>query len=125
MRGAAPRFVFDAVAGPGVVDLARVVAPGSTLFLYGALSGEATPCPGFDLGMPALNMRTYTLHGITRDPERLRRAEAFVAAGLGTGAFVPAVDRVFALEEIAEAHRYLEAGAQVGKIVVTVEHEDA
>lgn len=119
-RGA--EFVFDAVAGPGVVDLARVVAPGGTLFLYGALSGRPTPYPGFDLGMPALNMRTYTLHETTRDPERLRRAEAFVTAGLGTGVFAPVVDRVFALEEIAEAHRYMEAGSQVGKIVVTVDH---
>ncbi|MFI1722751.1 zinc-dependent alcohol dehydrogenase family protein [Streptomyces sp. NPDC020489] len=119
-RGA--QFVFDAVAGPGVLDLARVVAPGGTLFLYGALSGQPTPYPGFELGMPALNMRTYTLHETTRDPERLRRAEAFVAAGLGTGVLAPVVDRVFPFEEIVEAHRYLESGAQVGKIVVTVGH---
>nr|WP_237550726.1 zinc-binding dehydrogenase [Streptomyces sp. SID8354] len=26
------------------------------------------------------------------------------------------------MEEIADAHRYMEAGAQVGKIVVTVDH---
>ncbi|MEI5101984.1 zinc-dependent alcohol dehydrogenase family protein [Streptomyces sp. PmtG] len=119
-RGA--EFVFDAVAGPGVVDLARVVAPGGTLFLYGALSGEVTPYPGFDLGMPALNLRTYTLHELTRDPQGLRRGEAFVASGLRTGAFVPTVDRTFRLDEIADAHRYLEAGTQVGKIVVTVDH---
>ncbi|MBB4887954.1 zinc-dependent alcohol dehydrogenase family protein [Streptomyces netropsis] len=119
-RGA--EFVFDAVAGPGVVDLAKVVAPGGTLFVYGALSGEPTPYPGFELGMPALNMRTYTLFEVTTDPERLRRAEAFVSSGLRTGAFRPAVDRTFTLDEIVEAHRYMESGAQVGKIVVTVDH---
>ncbi|GAA2667104.1 zinc-dependent alcohol dehydrogenase family protein [Streptomyces lunalinharesii] len=119
-RGAA--FVFDAIAGPGVLDLAKVVAPGGTLFEYGALSGEVTPYPAFELGMPALNMRTYTLFETTRDPERLRRGEAFVASGLRTGAFEPVVDRVFTLDEIREAHRYMEAGAQVGKIVVTVDH---
>ncbi|MEU7638477.1 zinc-dependent alcohol dehydrogenase family protein [Streptomyces sp. NPDC039016] len=119
-RGA--EFVFDAIAGPGVLDLARVVAPGGTLFVYGALSGEVTPYPGFDLGMPALNMRTYTLFETTADLERLRRAEAFVTSGLRTGAFKPVVDRVFVLDEIAAAHRYMEAGAQVGKIVVTVDH---
>ncbi|MFF3645704.1 zinc-dependent alcohol dehydrogenase family protein [Streptomyces sp. NPDC002564] len=119
-RGA--EFVFDAVAGPGVVDLARVVAPGGTLFLYGAVSGRPTPYPGFELGMPALNMRTYTLHETTRDARRLRRAEAFVSSGLSTGAFRPVVDRTFRLDEIVEAHRYMEAGAQVGKIVVTVDH---
>ncbi|MGI5287831.1 zinc-dependent alcohol dehydrogenase family protein [Nonomuraea polychroma] len=119
-RGA--EFVFDAIAGPGVVDLAKVVAPGGTLFEYGALSGEVTPYPGFELGMPALNMRTYTVHETTRDPERLRRAAAFVSSGLRSGAFEPAVDRVFGLDEIVAAHRYLEAGDQVGKIVVTVDH---
>ncbi|PKV89461.1 zinc-dependent alcohol dehydrogenase family protein [Streptomyces sp. TLI_146] len=119
-RGA--EFVFDAVAGPGVLDLARVVAPGGTLIEYGALSGEVTPYPGFELGMPALNMRTYTALETTTDPERLRRAEAFVTSGLRSGAFVPAVDRVFGLDEIVEAHRYMEAGGQVGKIVVAVDH---
>jgi NADPH:quinone reductase-like Zn-dependent oxidoreductase len=120
--GGGAEFVFDAVAGPGVVDLARGTAPGGTLLLYGALSGEATPYPGMELGMPALNMRTYTVtRETTADPERLRRAAAFVSSGLPTGAFRPVVDRVFGLDEIVEAHRYLEAGTQVGKIVVAVE----
>ncbi|MFI1104083.1 zinc-binding dehydrogenase [Streptomyces melanogenes] len=81
-----------------------------------------TPYPGFELGMPALNMRTYTALETTTDPERLRRAEAFVTSGLRSGAFVPTVDRVFGLDEIVEAHRYMEAGGQVGKIVVAVDH---
>lgn len=119
-RGA--EFVFDAVAGPGVTDLARVVADDGMLLVYGALSGEPTPYPGIDLGMPALNMRTYTLHETTTRPERLRRAEAFVASGLRSGAFRPVVDRTFELGEIVEAHRYLESNAQIGKIVVTVSH---
>ncbi|MFD0683707.1 zinc-dependent alcohol dehydrogenase family protein [Actinomadura fibrosa] len=116
-RGA--EFVFDAVAGPGVTDLARVVAREGMLLVYGALSGEPTPYPGIDLGMPPLNMRTYTLLETTTQPERLRRAEAFVASGLRSGAFRPMVDRTFTLDEIADAHRYLESNAQIGKIVVT------
>ncbi|WP_067489230.1 zinc-dependent alcohol dehydrogenase family protein [Actinomadura hibisca] len=117
-RGA--EFVFDSVAGPGVLDLAKAVAPGGTLFLYGMVSGLPTPYPGFELGMPALNMRTYTIHETTRDPERLRRAAAFVNSGLSSGAFQPVVDRTFDLAETAEAHRYMEAGNQIGKIVITV-----
>ncbi|GAA3545858.1 zinc-dependent alcohol dehydrogenase family protein [Nonomuraea rosea] len=116
-RGA--RFVFDAVAGPGVVELFDVVAPEGTLFIYGALSGEPTPYPGLDAGMPAVSMRTYLVHETTRNERRLRRAEAFIGAGLRSGDFRPVVDRVFDLADIADAHRYLEAGAQVGKIVVT------
>jgi NADPH:quinone reductase-like Zn-dependent oxidoreductase len=117
-RGA--EFVFDAVAGPGMTDLAKVVADDGMLLVYGALSGEPTPYPGIDLGMPPLNIRTYTLHETTRRPERLRRAEAFVASGLRSGALRPVVDRTFDLGEIVEAHRYMESNAQIGKIVVTV-----
>lgn len=117
-RGA--EHILDAVAGPGATELARAVAAGGTLFLWGAQSGQPTPYPGFDLGMPALNMRTYTVHEITRDPKRMRRAAAFVGSGLRTGAFRPVVDRVFPLEEIVQAHRHMESNTQVGKIVITV-----
>ncbi|MGW2545119.1 zinc-dependent alcohol dehydrogenase family protein [Kitasatospora sp. NPDC001574] len=118
-RGAT--FVFDAVAGPGVVELAEALARGGTLFVYGMLSGLDTPFPPMAL-MSGRAMRSYILHETTRDPEALRRAESFVASGLRTGAFRPVVDRTFPLEEIADAHRYMEAGTQVGKIVVTVDH---
>ncbi|HEX2316392.1 MAG TPA: zinc-dependent alcohol dehydrogenase family protein [Thermomonospora sp.] len=119
-RGA--EFVLDAVAGPGVTDLARLVADEGTLLVYGALSGEPTPYPGIDLGMPALNMRTYTMLETTRRPDRLRRAAAFVASGLRSGAFRPVVDRTFDLTDIVAAHRHLESNTQIGKIVVTVPH---
>lgn len=120
--GKGAEHVFDAVAGPGVTDLARAVAAGGTLFLYGMLSGQPTPYPGFDLGMPALNVRTYTVHETTRDPRRLRRAAAFVASGLRAGAFRPVVDRLFTLDEIVRAHQHMESGTRFGKIVVTVTH---
>lgn len=119
-RGA--EFIFDAVAGPGVLDLGRAAADGALHLVYGGLSGEPTPYPGFDLGMPALSMRTYTMLETTTRPERLRRAAAFVGSGLRSGAFRPVVDRTFELDEIVDAHRYLESNAQIGKIVVTVAH---
>ena len=121
-EGRGAELVFDAVAGPGVVDLARLAAPGGTLLVYGALSGQPTPYPGLELGLPALNMRSFTMAETARDPERLRRAAAFIVSGLLAGSFRAVVDRTFELREIVEAHRYLESNAQVGKIVVTVPH---
>lgn len=118
VRGAAA--IFDAVAGPGVLDLARAVAAGGTLLLWGAQSGQPTPYPGFDLGMPALNVRTYTVHEITRDAERLRRAVAFVTSGLRDGAFRAVVDRLFPLADVVAAHRHLDADDRFGKVVLTV-----
>ncbi|WP_424637840.1 zinc-dependent alcohol dehydrogenase family protein [Embleya sp. AB8] len=118
-RGA--EFVFDAIAGPGVLELSRALAPEGTLFIYGLLSGQDTPYPAMTT-MLARNMRGFTVFETTTNPERLRRAEAFISSGLRSGAFAPLVDRVFDLDEIVEAHRYLEAGTQIGKIVVTVDH---
>ncbi len=117
-RGA--EFVMDGVAGPGVVDLARAVAADGMIVIHGGLSGQPTPYPGLDLGLPALTMRSYTMHEISRRPERLRRAAAFVTSGLRAGVFRPVIDRTFELDEIVQAHRHLESNAQIGKIVVTV-----
>ncbi|HEY5833063.1 zinc-dependent alcohol dehydrogenase family protein [Streptomyces sp.] len=116
-RGA--RFVFDAVAGPGVRALARTVAPGGTHFIHGTLSGQPTPFPGAET-MSAYAMRSYTLFEITKDPARLATATAAITEGLVSGALDPVIDRTFPLTRIADAHRYLESGVQVGKIVVTV-----
>ncbi|MFD4601034.1 zinc-dependent alcohol dehydrogenase family protein [Streptomyces sp. NPDC058464] len=122
--GEGVRLAFDPVAGPGVETLAQGIAPGGFLVVYGALDPRPTPLPNAQ-SFPALTSSTYTLFEITTDPERLRRAVAFVNAGLSSGSFDPVVDRTFDLEDIVEAHRYMAANEQVGKIVVTVTHEGA
>lgn len=119
-RGA--ELVLDAVAGSGVTDPARAVADDGMLLIHGALSGEPTPYPGVGLGLPPVSMRAFLAFEVARRPERLRRAQAFIASGLRSGAFRPVVDRVFPLDEIVAAHRYLESNAQFEKVVVTVPH---
>ncbi|MGI5521647.1 zinc-dependent alcohol dehydrogenase family protein [Micromonospora sp. CA-259024] len=122
--GEGVRLAFDPIAGPGVEVLAQGIAADGFLVVYGALDPRITPLPNAQ-SYPALNSSTYTLFEITMNPERLRRAVAFVNAGLASGSLTPVIDRTFDLTEIAEAHRYMEANGQVGKIVVTVTHGDA
>jgi NADPH:quinone reductase-like Zn-dependent oxidoreductase len=91
-----------------------------TLFLYGALSPEPTPLPLFDVLGRWLTIRGYVLMEVTGDPKRLERGKQFVNEGLAEGSLKPIIARSFPLEQIVEAHRFLESNQQVGKIVVTV-----
>ncbi|NUW46976.1 zinc-dependent alcohol dehydrogenase family protein [Nonomuraea rhodomycinica] len=116
--GEGARVVFDPVGGPGLADLARTVAEDGALIVYGWLDPRPAPLP---MTWP-LNVHGYGVHHVTRDAGRMRRARAFITAGLRTGALTPVIDRTFDLADIAEAHRYMEADGQVGKIVVTVRH---
>jgi NADPH:quinone reductase-like Zn-dependent oxidoreductase len=119
--GAGVRLALDPIGGPGVSVLAQAISPGGSLVVYGALDPRPAPLPNA-LSLKALTIRTYTVFEITTDPQRLRRAIAFINAGLTTRAFTPVIDRTFDFTDIVEAHRYMEASSQVGKIVVTVSH---
>jgi len=118
--GKGARIVFDPVAGPTVAKLAAAMAERGTLFVYGALSTEPTPLPLWDVLGKSLTIRGYVLFEITGNPERLERAKKFIVGGLSAGKLKPMVAKTFSLDQIVEAHRYLESNQQVGKIVVTV-----
>ncbi len=118
--GKGARLIFDPVSGSFLEKLAKAAAPGGTIIEYGSLSMEATPFPLFDAIGKGLSIRGYTLFEISHDPEKLAQGKQFVYDGLVSGAFKPVIARTFKLDEVGDAHRYMESNAQVGKIVVTV-----
>jgi NADPH:quinone reductase-like Zn-dependent oxidoreductase len=118
--GKGARIVFDPVGGPTIAQLTTAMARRGILFLYGALSTEPTPLPLFDVLGKSLTVRGYILFEITGDPQRLERAKKFIADGLSAGNLKPVIAKTFPLEQIVEAHRYLESNQQIGKIVVTI-----
>jgi len=117
-RGA--RIVFDPVGGPQVEVLTQAMARFGILFVYGALSDQPTPFPTITALNMSLSLRGYVLFEFSRDPQRLARACAYVTGGLESGALKPTIAKTFTLDEIVEAHRYMESNEQFGKIVVTV-----
>jgi NADPH:quinone reductase-like Zn-dependent oxidoreductase len=117
--GRGVRTAFDPIGGPGAATIASTVAPGGNLVIYGML--DPRPMPDLQ-GFPELNVGSFLIFDVSKDPEWLSRAVTFVNDGLTAGAFTPVIDRTFDLTEIVEAHRYMESNAQVGKIVVTVRH---
>jgi NADPH:quinone reductase-like Zn-dependent oxidoreductase len=118
--GKGARVVFDPVGGPTVEKLTKAMAGFGILFIYGALSTEPTPLPLFDVLGKDLTIRGYKVSEISTDPARLERGKTFVNEGLAEGSLKPIIAKTFPLEQIVEAHRYMESNQQFGKIVVTV-----
>lgn len=118
--GKGVNIVFDPVGGPDVAKLAAAMAMNGVFFQYGALDARDLAVPVMDILGKHLVFRGYELFEITTDAQKLANAKAFVYDGLQSGKLKPAIDKVFAFEDIAEAHRYMESNGQVGKIVVTV-----
>ena len=118
--GAGARLVFDPVAGPLLTTLCGASAPYGTIYEYGALHPGETAYPLMPMLAKSLTIVGYQVLDFVRDEARFAAARDAIFAGLAAGALSPVIDRQFPLEEIAEAHRYMESNAQCGKIVVTV-----
>lgn len=118
--GKGARMAFDPVGGAYAGQIFKVLGIQGIFFQYGALDAQDIPVPVMDVLGKHLTLRGYELFEITGNPEKLEQAKSFVNAGLASGKLHPVIDRTFAFEEIAEAHRHMEANAQVGKIVVTL-----
>lgn len=114
-----PDRVLDLVGADTVLDSLRLVPRGGAVCVAGSLSGwlvpDFEPIAMIPSGTTLTAFHSDTLKGAA-GADVLRRVVREVEAG----AYRPNVDRVFALEEIAAAHRYMEGGQASGKVVVAL-----
>lgn len=119
-QGKGARIVFDPVGGPFVEQLAESMCERGILFIYGGLSEQQTPYPHWPSAFKGLSIRGWIASEIWGHPQRFERYKQVIYQGLARGKLKPVIAKTFALDEIAEANRYLESNQQVGKVVVTV-----
>jgi len=117
--GKGARIVFDPVGGHYVDVLAQAMSQDGVLFVYGGLSGEPTPFPHWPAAFKNLSIRGWVASTIWNHPERFARARELILRGLKEGHLRPVIAKIFPLEEIVAAHRYLESNQQLGKVIVT------
>jgi NADPH:quinone reductase-like Zn-dependent oxidoreductase len=118
--GNGARVVFDPVGGPDFPKLIAALTFQGTVYIYGALSEDDTPIPVLGMIGKMPTVKGYSIRLVAGDAEHRKVAVEYVTKGLAGGALKPVIDRTFKFDEMVEVHRYLENGAQFGKIVVTV-----
>jgi len=104
--------VLNPVGGATWHDSVEALARGGTLALCGATDGD-----GPTISVRQIYQLRRRIVGAPLGPIRQLRA---IVELFDAGRLEPAIDRVFRLDQTAEAHRYMEAGSFVGKVAVRV-----
>lgn len=120
-QGRGAKIVFDPVGGPFVETLAKAMADEGILIIYGSLSGQPTPYPHWTAAIKGLSLRGWVVSQVWNHPQRFAHVKDLMLRGLAGRQLKPVIAKTFALDDIVEAHRYLESNQQFGKIVVTTQ----
>lgn len=118
--GKGARIVFDPIGGSLLDKLIAAMSAFGTYYLYGDLSPEPTKLPVLTMIAKMPVIKGHNIWRTSGDPARQKTAVAYILEGFENGVLKPVIDKTFAFEDIVEAHRYLEANGQFGKIVVTL-----
>ena len=114
--------VLDVVGGQYTVDNIKALRVTGRLIQVGVMGEQTVELP---LGM-LLPKRASIIGTVLRArplEEKValtQRVEAELLPLFDSGALVPVVDSRYRLDDIAEAHRYMETNANVGKILIDV-----
>lgn len=120
-NGEGVRVIFDCVGGSLLGELVRCAAAGGIITLNGALGGSAASLPIFEVMMRRLALRGVVLAELLEAEKPLADACEFITRGVAAGTIRPPVAAKFPIERVAEAHRFLESGDQIGKVILTVD----
>ncbi|MGI5451705.1 zinc-binding dehydrogenase [Streptomyces sp. CA-249302] len=112
-----PDYVLDLVGADTAVESLRLVRRGGTVCMTGTLSGWLIP--DFEpVAMIPSGTRLTAFHSDNLKGGAGRPVLQRVIDKVEAGVFRPNVDRVFALDDIVAAHRYMEENRAAGKVVV-------
>ncbi|MEZ5380970.1 MAG: NAD(P)H-quinone oxidoreductase [Microthrixaceae bacterium] len=120
--GAGVHTVLDVVGADTLAANIRIAATGGRIVQVGTMAGGTG-----EINLGALMMKRVALIGTvlrSRPAEEKAALAQRVAIELlplfEDGTLRPVIDTTFALGDIADAHRHMEANANVGKVLITV-----
>jgi len=109
--GARPDVVIDGAGGETFNRLLDVLKPGGRLVTYGSTTG-----PAQNVEIRRIFWKQLNVLGSTMGPP----SDFAAMLKLYDGGLRPVIDKVFPLEQAADAHIRMEAGDQFGKVVLKI-----
>lgn len=124
--GKGVKTIFDPIAGKSVETSIDCLARDGRLVLYGALDLEDPKLPIVEMIGKNATISAYTVFayvgskglGYAQRKDLVQRAQDFLMPRLADGRLQPKVSQVFDLENVAEAHTYLDEQNTAGKVVL-------
>jgi putative PIG3 family NAD(P)H quinone oxidoreductase len=116
-------LILDVMGASYLARNLDALAPGGRLVVIGLQGGATAEIDLNQMLRRRLSVIATTLRGrpLEQKAEIVRRFVEEALPGFDDGALRPVVDRVLPLAEAAAAHRAMEAGENVGKIVLAVD----
>ncbi len=114
--------ILDMVGGDYLQRNIAAAAPEGRIVQISTLAGSKTEIDLRHVMMKRLTLTGSTLRNrpLAFKAELARALEETVWPIIDRGRYKPVIDRIFPLEEVAEAHRRIESGDHVGKIILTM-----
>jgi NADPH:quinone reductase-like Zn-dependent oxidoreductase len=111
---------FDPLGGDSLATYVDHLAPEAVVFGYGTLTDRQPVVPVAAMCRARAVFHPYSMFNHVGDAAQRARGISVILDAIKRGELSPRVDRVFALDDIVSAYRYMESNEQCGKIVVSV-----
>jgi NADPH:quinone reductase-like Zn-dependent oxidoreductase len=121
--------VLDGLGGPQMSLMGDVLAPRGSLILYGLQGGNQTPFPACAAFQKNIQFFVHCLGnftgkpelGITQDDAALQRALRDINQLTADRVLEPLKTRIFAFDEVVQAHRYMDGCPIGGRAVLQID----
>jgi NADPH:quinone reductase-like Zn-dependent oxidoreductase len=121
-QGQGVALSLDAVAGKGLSEVIGVTRQGGEIKVYGALAESSMANARIDLSLFevfAKKLSFCSVYQVIFDEQRFNDAQQYLRAAFKRKKLSPRINKVFALEDVHQAHQYLEQSNQVGKVLMS------
>ena len=113
-------LIIDHIGGPALAENMACAALDARIVSVGRMGGKLA-----ELDLDLLSLKRLSLIGVTfrtRSPDDVAQVIAHMMADVGhllsQGRFKMPIDRVFPLEQVAQAHAWMRSGQHFGKVVL-------